>query len=205
MKEKFISISIICGYAAFFIIFIAMDHFSGTTLPKAEQGVINLKNWDFHKDGNVQLNGKWFLYPNQMLSPRDLHSEKGKKPVLVDVPVNVKLFRKTADTDYGTYKLTIRSNKENQVFGISTSFIYSSNRLYLNGQLIGQSGSPSEKADFEAQNKPYTCFFMLHKGDNELVLQFSNFGKVPGWGIAKPITFGTQETNYTRKSNFLFQ
>ncbi|QOQ55756.1 response regulator [Bacillus amyloliquefaciens] len=193
MKEKFISISIICGYAAFFIIFIAMDHFSGTTLPKAEQGVINLKNWDFHKDGNVQLNGKWFLYPNQMLSPRDLHSDKGKKPVLVDVPVNVKLFRKTADTDYGTYKLTIRSNKENQVFGISTSFIYSSNRLYLNGQLIGQSGSPSEKADFEAQNKPYTCFFMLHKGDNELVLQFSNFGKVPGWGIAKPITFGTQE------------
>lgn len=193
MKEKFISISIICGYAAFFMIFMAMDHFSGSSLPQAEQGVINLEKWDFQKDGNVQLNGKWILYPNQMLSPQALHSAKGKNPVLVDVPVNVKLFGKTADVDYGTYKLTIRSNEDNQVLGISTSFIYSSNRLYLNGKVIGQSGNPSEKADFKAQNKPYSSFFTLRKGDNELVLHFSNFGKVPGWGIAKPITFGTQE------------
>ncbi|OAL84707.1 response regulator [Bacillus amyloliquefaciens] len=193
MKEKFISISIICGYAAFFMIFMVLNHFSGSSLPQAEQGVINLEKWDFQKDGNVQLNGKWILYPNQMLSPQALHSAKGKNPVLVDVPVNVKLFGKTADVDYGTYKLTIRSNEDNQVLGISTSYIYSSNRLYLNGKLIGQSGNPTEKADFKAQNKPYSSFFRLHKGDNELVLHFSNFGKVPGWGIAKPITFGTQE------------
>ena len=164
------------------MIFMAMDHFSGSSLPQAEQGVINLEKWDFQKDGNVQLNGKWILYPNQMLSPQALHSAKGKNPVLVDVPVNVKLFGKTADVDYGTYKLTIRSNEDNQVLGISTSFIYSSNRLYLNGKVIGQSGNPSEKADFKAQNKPYSSFFTLHKGDNELVLHFSNFGKVPGWG-----------------------
>lgn len=42
---------------------------------------------------------------------------KRKNPVLVDVPVNVKLFGKTADVDYGTYKLTIRSNEDNQVLG----------------------------------------------------------------------------------------
>lgn len=193
LKEKLIFTSIIFGYAAFFIIFMAIDHFSGSTLPAARQGVINLENWDFQKDGNVQLNGQWTLYPNQILSPDAIRSSKGKDPVFVDVPSNVKLVKQGINVDYGTYKLTIKSNQDNQVFGISTSFIYCANRIYLNGQLIGQSGSPSNKADFTAQNRPYTSFFTIHRGDNELVVHFSNFGKVPGWGIAKPITFGTEE------------
>lgn len=193
MKEKFIFISIIFGYAALFMVFIAIDHLSGSTLPEAKHGVMNLENWDFQKDGNVQLNGKWTLYPNQILSPKEIASAKGKDPLFVDVPSNVKLAKQGINVDYGTYKLTIKSKLDNQVFGISTSFIYSANRSYFNGQVIGQSGSPSNKPDFTAQNRPYTSFFPLHKGDNELVVQFSNFGKTPGWGIAKPITFGTQD------------
>ncbi|MDR4228739.1 response regulator [Bacillus mojavensis] len=193
MKEKFIFISIIFGYAALFMAFIAIDHLSGSTLPEAKHGVMNLENWDFQKDGNVQLNGKWTLYPNQILSPKEIASAKGKDPLFVDVPSNVKLAKQGINVDYGTYKLTIKSKLDNQVFGVSTSFIYSANRSYFNGQVIGQSGSPSNKPDFTAQNRPYTSFFPLHKGDNELVVQFSNFGKTPGWGIAKPITFGTQD------------
>lgn len=193
MKEKFIFISVIFGYAALFMVFIAIDHLSGSTLPEAKHGVMNLENWDFQKDGNVQLNGKWTLYPNQILSPKEIASAKGKDPLFVDVPSNVKLAKQGINVDYGTYKLTIKSKLDNQVFGISTSFIYSANRSYFNGQVIGQSGSPSNKPDFTAQNRPYTSFFPLHKGDNELVVQFSNFGKTPGWGIAKPITFGTQD------------
>lgn len=193
MKEKFIFISIIFGYAALFMAFIAIGHLSGSTLPEAKHGVMNLENWDFQKDGNVQLNGKWTLYPNQILSPKEIASAKGKDPLFVDVPSNVKLAKQGINVDYGTYKLTIKSKLDNQVFGISTSFIYSANRSYFNGQVIGQSGSPSNKPDFTAQNRPYTSFFPLHKGDNELVVQFSNFGKTPGWGIAKPITFGTQD------------
>ncbi|QJC97979.1 Sensory box sensor histidine kinaseresponse regulator YwpD [Bacillus mojavensis] len=193
MKDKFIFISIIFGYAALFMAFIAIDHLSGSTLPEAKHGVMNLENWDFQKDGNVQLNGKWTLYPNQILSPKEIASAKGKDPLFVDVPSNVKLAKQGINVDYGTYKLTIKSKLDNQVFGVSTSFIYSANRSYFNGQVIGQSGSPSNKPDFTAQNRPYTSFFPLHKGDNELVVQFSNFGKTPGWGIAKPITFGTQD------------
>ncbi|PTU29476.1 histidine kinase [Bacillus subtilis] len=193
MKEKFIFTSIIFGYAAFFMVFIAIDHSSGSTLPEARHGVMNLENWDFQKDGNVQLNGKWALYPNQFLSPKEIATAKGKDPLFVDVPSNVKLSKQDMNVDYGTYKLTIRSKQDHQVFGISTSFIYSANRIYFNGQRIGQSGSPSDNPDFAAQNRPYTSFFTLHKGDNELIVQFSNFGKTPGWGIAKPITFGTQD------------
>ncbi|BDG81863.1 hypothetical protein BSF_35920 [Bacillus subtilis] len=193
MKKKYIFISIITGYAAFFILFTVMNHLSGTTLPEARDGVIHLENWNFQKDGNIQLNGKWTLYPNQLLSPKDIHSAKGKDPIFVDVPSNVEIVKQGINVDYGTYKLIIRSNQDNQMFGISTSFIYSSNRIYLNGELIGQSGSPANKPDFTAQNRPYTSYFKIHKGENELILQYSNFGKSPGWGIAKPITFGTQE------------
>ncbi|WP_240674127.1 hypothetical protein [Bacillus sp. WR11] len=123
MKEKFIFTSIIFGYAAFFMVFIAIDHFSGTTLPAARQGVMNLEKWDFQKDGNVQLNGEWTLYPNQILSPKEIASAKGKDPLFVDVPSNVKLAKQGINVDYGTYKLTIRSKQDNQVLG-------SARRLY---------------------------------------------------------------------------
>ncbi|QHZ48487.1 response regulator [Bacillus sp. NSP9.1] len=193
MKKVFIFISIILGYAAFFFIFVAVNSLSETKYPEASQGRINLENWDFQKDGNMELNGEWTLYKNQLLSPKAIHSGKGKNPVFVDVPSNVKLLKPEENVDYGTYKLTIRTDQDKQTFGLSTSFIYNANRIYLNGTLIGQSGTPSDQADFPAQNKPYTSFFTIHRGENELIVQFSNFAKVPGWGIAKPLTFGTQE------------
>ncbi|ATH94489.1 histidine kinase [Bacillus glycinifermentans] len=191
LKKIYVFISIILAYGAVFFIFITMNNLYGSKSPEASKGVLNLKNWDFQKDGNVELNGEWTLYRNQLLSPKAIHS--GKDPVFVDVPSNIKLGESGENVDYGTYKLTIRTNQDNQTFGISTSFIYSANRIYLNGNLIGQSGSPASSPDFLAQNKPYVSFFPIHRGDNELIVHFSNFKKLPGWGIAKPIKFGPQE------------
>lgn len=203
MKKIFVLISIMIGYAAFFFIFLAVTDPHDSTYPEAKKGIINLENWDFKKDGNAALIGEWTLYRNQLLSPNAIHSGKGKEPTFVDVPDSVTFNDSKENVDYGTYKLTIRSNQDNQIFGLRTSFINSANRIYLNGTLIGQSGSPSSKANFTAQNRPYISFFTIHRGDNELVVQFSNFRKAPAWGIEKPITIGTQE-NILLKSKISF-
>ncbi|KJD53646.1 histidine kinase, partial [Bacillus amyloliquefaciens] len=194
LKKLFVFLSIILGYAGFFFIFLFINNqLSDQNYPEAKQGIINLETWDFQKDGNIALTGEWTLYRNQLLSPKAIHSGIGKAPIYSAVPNNVKLTDSGENVDYGTYRLMIRSKQDNEMFGISTSFINSANRIYFNGKLIGQSGTPSSKANFRAQNRPYTSFFDIHRGDNELIVQFSNFKKTPSWGIEKPITFGTQQ------------
>ena len=143
------------------------------------------------------------MYPNQILSPKEMASAKGKDPLFVDVPSNVKLAKQGINVDYGTYKLTIRSKQDNQVFAISTLVSYSANRIYFNGQFIGQSGNPSNKPDFAAQNRPYTSFFTLHKGDNELVVQFSRLWENAGMGNRKANHFWHPGANSAGKQNFL--
>lgn len=194
LKKLFVFLSIILGYAGFFFIFLFINNqLSDQNYPEAKQGIINLERWDFQKDGNIALTGEWTLYRNQLLSPKAIHSGIGKAPIYSAVPNNVKLTDSGENVDYGTYRLTILSKHDNEMFGISTSFINSANRIYFNGKLIGQSGTPSGRANFTAQNRPYTSFFDIHRGDNELIVQFSNFKKTPSWGIEKPITFGTQQ------------
>lgn len=159
LKKLFVFISIILGYAGFFFIFLFINNqLSEQNYPEAKQGIINLETWDFQKDGNIALTGEWALYRNQLLSPKDIHAGKGKAPIYSDVPNNVKLTDSGKNVDYGTYRLMIRSKQDNEMFGISTSFINSANRVYFNGKLIGQSGTPSNKANFTAQNRPYTSF-----------------------------------------------
>lgn len=160
-----------------FIFLFINNQLSDQNYPEAKQGIINLETWDFQKDGNIALTGEWTLYRNQLLSPKAIHSGIGKAPIYSAVPNNVKLTDSGENVDYGTYRLMIRSKQDNEMFGISTSFINSANRIYFNGKLIGQSGTPSSKANFRAQNRPYTSFFDIHRGDNELIVQFSNFKK----------------------------
>lgn len=35
--------------------------------PEAVNGILDLRTWDFKKDGNVPLNGEWEFYPNEFL------------------------------------------------------------------------------------------------------------------------------------------
>ncbi|MBV2241072.1 hypothetical protein KQR57_19645 [Bacillus inaquosorum] len=89
----------------------------------------------------------------------------------------MKVTKQGINVDYGTYKLIIRSNQDNQLFGISTSFIYSANRIYFNGQSIGQSGDPSNKPDFTAQNRPYTSFLRFTRVTMNLWYNFQTSEK----------------------------
>ena len=39
--------------------------------PQAQNGVLDLRNWDFGRDGNVPLDGDWQFYWNEFLKSKD--------------------------------------------------------------------------------------------------------------------------------------
>lgn len=49
--------------------------------PLASRGVIDLREWDFEKDGPIDLKGEWEFYWKKLLAPSDLASA-GPRPAL---------------------------------------------------------------------------------------------------------------------------
>lgn len=39
--------------------------------PIAQKGYLDLSDWNFEKDGNVKLDGKWEFYGNRLLTPSE--------------------------------------------------------------------------------------------------------------------------------------
>jgi len=193
MKKIAILSFIILGYTALFLVFLGLSNLSENSHFKAKRGVLNLEHWNFEKQGNVQLNGEWTFYRNQLLTPKDIHSGSGKDPIFTKVPYNnIGDPSSRQRPDSGTYRLIIRTDLEHQLFGIKVPIIYTANKVYINGQLIGQSGQ-LDPEHFEPKTAPYVRYFPIKKGNNELIIQFSNYKIINGWGIAKPVSFGTEQ------------
>lgn len=193
MKKIAILSFIIIGYTALFLAFLGLSNLSEDSQFKAKHGVLNLEHWNFEKHGNVQLNGEWTFYRNQLLTPKAIHSGSGKNPVFTKVPYNtIGDPSNRQRPDSGTYRLIIRTNQEQQIFGLKVPIIYTANKVYINGKLIGQSGRVDPE-HFNPKTAPYVSYFPIKKGDNELIIQFANYKIMNGWGIAKPVSFGTEQ------------
>ena len=58
---------------AYLVFFIAcLNNKNQRIPPKALNGVLDLADWDFEKDGSIDLSGEWEFYWQQHLTPGDL-------------------------------------------------------------------------------------------------------------------------------------
>ncbi len=167
--------------------------------PAAEKGTINLTQWDFAKNGAVQLNGEWELYDGQLLSPADFHGSGTQKPELTGY-VNLTSSRTLDGKDtpkspkgIRTYRLVMKVNPSRQVFGLSVDNVKMSNRVYVNGVVQGQSGNPAEEnKGYAPLNCAYDSYFQTEGNQVEILLQVANFD-YPFSGTQYKVDFGLQK------------
>ncbi|WP_438434982.1 hybrid sensor histidine kinase/response regulator [Gorillibacterium sp. sgz500922] len=78
------------------------------------------------------------------------------------------------------------------IYGIKITNIRMAHKLYINGKLMGQSGTPAyTREEHRPGNTPYTVFFQSNTGELDIVIQVSNYVFFNG-GIARPIQLGAQ-------------
>lgn len=53
-------------------------------IPKAEKGVIDLRDWDFEKDGVLKLDGEWEFYWNRFLKSGQFETADSR--IFMDIP-----------------------------------------------------------------------------------------------------------------------
>ena len=77
-------------------------------VPVAVKGVLDLRNWDFKKDGMIKLNGAWEFYDNQLNIPSDFQRNTVGTIRYEQLPG---VFGKQG---YCTYRMKLLLNKQQQ-------------------------------------------------------------------------------------------
>ncbi|MDP4144721.1 MAG: ATP-binding protein [Bacillota bacterium] len=138
--------------------------------PTAKNGVLDLRNWDFKKDGMVKLDGEWQFYNKQLLIPPDFLNGFSRKGSIKAIP-------EASNTDgYATYRLKILINNDEDLYAIKIDFIQSAYNLWVNDKKVMSVGKVGKgKKEMSPQLLPKMGSFHSDSGEVYLTLQVSNF------------------------------
>lgn len=148
-------------------------------IPKAEKGVLDLRQWKFQKNEPIALTGEWEFYWEQILYPTDFDS-LDIKPVYRDFPKlwkNDIVERDTISPEgFATQRLKVVVSSVTPELAISIPHYYSSYLLFLNGEYISSNGQVGKNKKTSVPHWQYmTREFKVTSDTLEIVLQISNF------------------------------
>lgn len=174
--------------------------------PIAQNGAMDLT--DDEESKLISLDGRWEFYPGIFIFPAGPDSLDGSEAYAADegnpftIHENIKRYVKVpgdwgeamdsreSSNSSGTYRLIINVPQEGQ-FGIKTSTIRTSARIYMNGKEVVLLGNPSlDRSDFIPASRYKTGFAESIDSKIELVVQVSSYDYRAG-GILKSIKFGS--------------
>ena len=165
----------------------------------AEKGVLDLTNWDFERDGPVNLNGEYEFYWNQLLNPEDfIQYRSSSKTHYIAVPRTWNNFEyqgKAIPGDgFATYRLKVLlNNKINTGLAVKLLETSTSYNLFINGQKLSSAGVVGKTAaSTKPGYHPEIIGLQSNEGLLDLVVQISNFSHKLG-GAWETIALGTRD------------
>ncbi|RLD78045.1 MAG: hypothetical protein DRJ07_13795 [Bacteroidetes bacterium] len=181
----------------------------GKIIPKAQKGVLDLRDWDFNEDGLINLNGEWEFYWEQLLSSEDISNpKKVLQKELIQVPKNWKgkeiNGKKIDQFGYATYRLKVLLNDNSPgKFSFSVMYIPTASNIFVNGELVSKHGvvgttDKETKPGFVNKIIDYTA----ETDSLDIIIQVSNFQFYKA-GLAYSIQLGeVGQSNRKRTTKF---
>ncbi|AET69204.1 diguanylate cyclase (GGDEF) domain-containing protein [Desulfosporosinus orientis DSM 765] len=148
--------------------------------PKPRNGVLDLRDWSFEKNGMVCLEGTWSFYFNRFLTHEDFVNGVDVMPTPIEIPStkeSMAHFKPFADNKfYGTLRLVIKLPEGTQTYGLRTNIILTAFKLYIDGNLNGEVGKVGTSGE---NSLPYydilTTYFTPENHEVELIYHTSDF------------------------------
>jgi two-component system, sensor histidine kinase ChiS len=178
-KVVFLIIILVIGLTSF-----CMIGYNNSILderPRAQNGVLDLRNWDFKQQGTISLDGEWEFYYGELLTPENFKSADIKsKASLINIPGNFTGYVYNGKTlqgqGYATYRLRVLTDNTKELYAIRTEYILSAHKLWVNDTFVlesGQVGRSKEKMKHKVV--PKAGNFYNKTGEFDIILQVSNF------------------------------
>ncbi|RUS49082.1 ATP-binding protein [Cohnella sp. AR92] len=154
--------------------------------PEAKDGVLDLRGWGIAEHGSIALDGQWEFYPNLLLAPQDFSANSPKRQARWENVPGVWNGPDMKAHGVGTYRLTVLLQPDlSRELAIQKQIIRFSDKLFVNGELLGQSGVPSsDRRLYRPGNSPYTVYFgSPADGKLDIVIQAANYEIRSGGGL----------------------
>ncbi len=167
--------------------------------PIASEGIIDLSDWDFEKDGSVLLNGEWEFYWNELITPEDFKNNK-YSPTYVKVPKPWNTYLDENNQPYPakgytTYRLKIITSPKQKKLCVRLTEIRDAYNLWIDENLVIAHGKVGkDKSSMIARIDASLTSFELENGQAEILLQVSNFRSAKAGLIRKSILLGTESS-----------
>jgi len=164
--------------------------------PKAEKGILDLTQWQFDKDGVIKLDGQWEFYWNQLLEPHQLEDTSIPKTGYIDVPGTWNHYQvddyKLPGNGFATYRLHFITETDERL-GLKIPSVFTAYKLYINGELIASAGTVgNSKETMVPQYLPQIALFEPQPGENEIIIQVSNYHHRSG-GLLEALILGNEK------------
>jgi signal transduction histidine kinase len=162
----------------FMLLFLVAATAFGQTV---QNGFVDLTRHPFEKDG-VSLSGKWEFYWSKLLDPSDF--QKSQQPAYIFVPGSWHRQGDYSVLGFATYRIKILLPEQQQDLALYFPIINSATRIWINGNLIKETGTVSASADLHhPQLLPSVVSIPEKTSEVEIIVQVSNFSYFSG-GIA---------------------
>lgn len=164
--------------------------------PLAVQGVLDLSGETIGPDRLMTLDGEWSYYPGVLLEPGVppvAEEEAERRLVEPGEPISSSQIEGEADYyHYGSYRLRILLPEgEPEAYGVIVPRLFMASELYVNGRLLGNSGSVSERLqDYVPRLVPYPAFFTADSREITLVIHVASDSGTRAIRFDEPIKFG---------------
>lgn len=166
---------------------------AGSHVPRAQDGVLDLRNWSLDKDGAVQLVGSWGFAWGQWLASAD-RPDAGiaQSGTFAKVPGEWTIYGKPG-RGYATYRLKVVLAGDTGTLGLKIPAIAPAYKLFVDGQAIAEVGKVGiHGSGTESAYRPQTVMFKPGGETFELVLQVAN-EIYPKGGFWFSLTLGTEK------------
>lgn len=166
---------------------------SESNQPTASKGVLDLRTWNFTRDGVIKLNGEWAFYWQEL---RESPPSSTASQHFLTLPHVWNGYEwngtKLPAEGYATFMLTVRLNphEKNRLQAIYMPTTSTAYRLFVNGKKLSANGivGTTEKT-MKPQYLPRLVYLQPETDTLHIVLQISNFMHKSG-GIWKEIQLG---------------
>jgi len=171
---------------------------SKTSMPKAKNGVLDLSNWDFEKQGNIALDGEWQFYWEKFVTPDSTTLQTLQPDTLCMVPAywNDMIINKKRinGNGYATYRLkVILPEYKKETFALKLLSFTTAYQLYADGKsLCGKGEIGTSKEGMLPSYSTDLATFIPQKQEIEIVVHISNYYHRLG-GIWQEIILGKEE------------
>jgi len=174
------------------------------TTPKAKNGIIDLREWDFEKEGIIKLDGEWEFYWNSFIENKKADIQTNKEPGFIEVPSlwnnHVINNQKVGSHGYASYKLRIKLNKKEEL-AIRYLNAATSCEIFVDGISVYKAGQPGKTKEKTIPSyRPEIITFSPQNKEVEIVLHIANFHHKKG-GSWESLLLGTKQ--HITKINYL--